>query len=172
MREQKASVLRYKPGTANDGFATESPRMTVGEDFIVRPYAREDRDELRHLWLLAFPDDPPQNAPERMIDAKLKVHDDLLLVAVRGTRVVGAVIAGFDGVRGWIYHLAVLPEHRRLGIATKLMRSAEKALHALGCPKINLQVRLANTEVVAFYETLGYRIEDRVSMGRRLGVNE
>ena len=77
-------------------------------------------------------------------------------------------MAGFDGVRGWIYHLAVLPEHRRRGFATKLVRSAEQGLLALGCPKVNLQVRATNDEVVAFYRGLGYQIEERVSMGRRL----
>ena len=80
----------------------------------------------------------------------------------------GAVIAGFDGVRGWIYHLAVAPAHRRRGIATRLMRGAEAALRARGCSKINLQVRATNESVVAFYRALGYQIEERLSMGRAL----
>ena len=78
------------------------------------------------------------------------------------------VIAGFDGVRGWIYHLAVSPAHRRRGIATRLMRGAEATLRALGCPKINLQVRATNQSVVRFYQTLGYQVEERLSMGRAL----
>jgi ribosomal protein S18 acetylase RimI-like enzyme len=81
---------------------------------------------------------------------------------------VGAVIAGFDGVRGWIYHLAVAPESRRRGIATQLVRAAEAGLRKLGCPKVNIQVRATNGEVVAFYRSLGYVVEERVSMGRRL----
>lgn len=142
--------------------------MPANEEVVIRAYREEDRVDLRKLWLQAFPDDPPSNAPDVMIDNKLKVQSDLLFVGVLRGRVVGAVIAGFDGVRGWIYHLAVLPEHRRYGIATKLMRCAERALYEIGCPKVNLQVRVANHEVVAFYSKLGYRIEDRVSMGRRL----
>lgn len=146
-------------------------KMSENQEVVLRAYRHEDRVELRQLWLLAFPDDPPHNAPDAMIDTKVKVQDDLLVVATRGNRLVGAVMAGFDGVRGWVYHLAVLPEHRRFGIGTKLMRFVERALHDLGCPKINLQVRLANHEVVAFYARLGYCIEDRVSMGRRLPVD-
>jgi len=115
-----------------------------------------------------FPDDPPWNAPEVMIENKLKVQPELLLVGeVEGT-LVGAMIAGFDGVRGWIYHLAIAPEYRRRGFATQLVRAAEDGLRRLGCPKVNLQVRAVNHEVVAFYRSIGYEIEERVSMGRRL----
>ena len=71
-------------------------------------------------------------------------------------------------MRGWIYHLAVAPECRRRGFATQLMRAAEDGLRRLGCSKVNLQVRATNQEVVAFYRSVGYEIEERVSMGRRL----
>jgi ribosomal protein S18 acetylase RimI-like enzyme len=103
-----------------------------------------------------------------MIDDKLRVQADLLLVGeIRGA-VIGAMMAGFDGVRGWLYHLAVLPEYRRQGFASKLVRAAEQSLQELGCTKVNLQVRSTNKDVVAFYQSLGYQIEERVSMGRRI----
>jgi ribosomal protein S18 acetylase RimI-like enzyme len=120
------------------------------------------------LWNVVFPDDPPRSAPDRMIDGALAVRPESVLVAEIDGDVVGAVIAGFDGVRGWIYHLAVAPAHRRRGIATRLMRGAEAALRAHGCSKINLQVRATNQSVVAFYRTLGYQLEERLSMGRAL----
>ena len=103
-----------------------------------------------------------------MIETKLRVQPELLLVGEDGTSIVGAVIAGFDGVRGWIHHLAVAPEFRRRGLATQLVRAAEDGLRRLGCSKINLQVRATNRQVVAFYRSLGYEVEERVSMGRRL----
>jgi ribosomal protein S18 acetylase RimI-like enzyme len=78
------------------------------------------------------------------------------------------MMAGFDGVRGWIYHLTLAPESRRCGVATKLVRAAEAALRDLGCPKVNLQVRASNAGLVAFYQALGFTVEERVSMGRRL----
>jgi ribosomal protein S18 acetylase RimI-like enzyme len=135
---------------------------------LIRPFRADDRDPLRTLWSRVFPDDPPWNAPEVMIDNKLKVQPELLLVGELAGTIVGAVIAGFDGVRGWIYHLAVAPEQRRRGFATALVRAAEQGLRDLGCPKVNLQVRATNQEVVAFYRSLGYQVEERVSMGRRL----
>ena len=138
------------------------------ERLSVRPFQHGEREALQRLWARVFPDDPPWNAPEVMIENRLKVQPELLLVGeVEGT-LVGAVIAGFDGVRGWIYHLAIAPEYRRRGFATQLVRAAEDGLRRLGCPKVNLQVRAVNHEVVAFYRSIGYEIEERVSMGRRL----
>lgn len=146
--------------------------MTSNEPLLaslsVRPYQPADRSKLEALWERVFPDDPPWNAPTLMIDAKLRVQPELLFVGEHDARIVGAVIAGFDGVRGWIYHLAVAPECRRLGFATQLMRAAEVGLRGLGCTKINLQVRATNHEIVRFYRSLGYEVEERVSMGRRL----
>jgi hypothetical protein len=134
----------------------------------IRSFRETDRPQLVELWSAEFPDDPPRNAPERMIDGTRTHHPELLLVAEAGGAIVGAVIAGFDGVRGWIYHLAVAPAHRRRGIATRLMRAAAEGLRAAGCAKVNLQVRATNLGVVAFYRALGYEIEDRISMGRAL----
>jgi ribosomal protein S18 acetylase RimI-like enzyme len=142
-------------------------RIMTGE-ITVRSFCAADRAALTSLWREVFPNDPPRSAPERMIDGALEVRPETLLVAELEDALVGAVIAGFDGVRGWIYHLAVAPAHRRRGVATALMRAAEAALRTLGCAKINLQVRAANTEVVAFYRQLGYEVEERISMGRTL----
>jgi hypothetical protein len=64
--------------------------------------------------------------------------------------------------------LAVAPESRRRGIATQLVRAAESGLRKLGCPKVNIQLRASNGEVVGFYQNLGFTLEERVSMGRRL----
>jgi ribosomal protein S18 acetylase RimI-like enzyme len=134
----------------------------------IRSFGQADRPALEQLWARVFPDDPPRNAPAIMIDNKLKVQPELLLVGTVEDTLVGAVIAGFDGVRGWIYHLAVAPEWRRRGFARQLVRAAETGLRALGCPKVNLQVRTTNSTVVAFYQSVGYEIEERLSMGRPL----
>jgi len=137
-------------------------------NFTVRPFQSLDRPALEQLWSRVFADDPPWNAPAVMIENKLKVQPELLLVGVLDEALVGAVMAGFDGVRGWMYHLAVAPESRRRGIATQLVRAAEAGLRKLGCAKVNIQVRATNSEIVAFYRSLGYVVEERVSMGRRL----
>jgi ribosomal protein S18 acetylase RimI-like enzyme len=153
----------------------------------IRAFRNGDRAAVEALWTRVFPDDPPRNAPALMIENKLEVQPELLLVGevdgvdaaaaaaggagavgAVGARIVGAVMAGYDGVRGWIYHLAVAPEFRRRGYGAQLVRAAEAGLRTLGCAKVNLQVRASNREVIAFYRSVGYEVEERVSMGRRI----
>jgi ribosomal protein S18 acetylase RimI-like enzyme len=134
----------------------------------IRPFAEPDRDGVVALWAEAFPNDPTHNVSEDMIDLKLKVQPELFLVATVDGAVVGAVMAGFDGVRGWLHRLAVRSSARRLGVATRLVRAAEAALAERGCPKVNLQVHASNHDVVAFYEAIGYSVEDNLSLGRKL----
>jgi ribosomal protein S18 acetylase RimI-like enzyme len=67
-----------------------------------------------------------------------------------------------------VRNLAVAQGHRRRGIGRAMMSEAEMRLRRLGCPKVNLQVRSTNTGVIEFYGGLGYQIEDRVSLGKRL----
>jgi ribosomal protein S18 acetylase RimI-like enzyme len=142
--------------------------MTAPAQVFIRSFRESDRASLSRLWTEVFSDDRPRNAPDRMIDGALSIRPETLLIAESDGTLVGALIAGFDGLRGWIYHLAVAPQHRRCGIATRLMRAAEAALRSLGCCKINLQVMETNASVVAFYRSLGYHVEERISMGRSL----
>lgn len=134
----------------------------------VRRYQASDFEGLKALWIDAFPNDPPWNRAENALPVKLAFQPDLLLVAMGGSEVVGSVMAGYDGHRGWLYSVAVRKQNRRGGIGTALVRHAEQALLALGCGKVNLQVRTTNEAVVRFYERLGYAVEDRLSLGRRL----
>ena len=120
------------------------------------------------LWNLVFPDDPPWNSPPEVIRRKLSVQRELFLVCLSDKALVGTVLAGFDGVRGWVHKLAVHPDYQRQGIATRLMAAAEQALTALGCPKLNIQVRASNAGVVDFYRRAGYVVEERISMSKRL----
>ncbi len=119
------------------------------------------------LWEEAFPNDPPWNAASIAIPEKLKQQPDLIIVALDGETVVGSILAGYDGHRGWLYALAVLESYRGNDIGTKLVAEAERRLAALGCQKVNLQVRATNAGVIKFYERLGYFVEERVSMGKR-----
>ena len=140
----------------------------MGAPIEIRPYDSKDHAQVVALWSKVFKDDPPWNEPASMIRRKLTVQPELFLVAVIDGQVVGTVMAGFDGVRGWIHHLAVRDSHRRQGIASSLMRAAEKGLEIAGCPKVNLQVRATNSQVIAFYRSLGYELEERASLGKRL----
>ncbi len=114
----------------------------------------------------------PWNDPARDIERKLAVADELFLVGVVGDRVVATVMAGYDGHRGWVNYLAVDPARQGAGIGRVLMAEVELRLRALGCPKINLQVRMANPVAIAFYERLGFAVDDAISLGKRLEFDE
>ena len=131
------------------------------------------RDQVVQLWRSIFGYDTPHNAPALAIDRKLAIDDGLFFVAVNddavlGTVVVGTVMAGYDGHRGWIYSLAVAPNYRGHGLGSRLLARAEDQLASRGCLKINLQVLPGNGNAQAFYEANGYAVEERISMGKRL----
>jgi ribosomal protein S18 acetylase RimI-like enzyme len=135
----------------------------------VRVYRKDDEEAVVALWNEAFQDAGPWNEPRFVIAKKLAMQANLFFVAVEDRAIVGTAMGGYDGHRGWIYTVAVRSDLRRSGIGTALVRKVEAALATLGCPKLNLQVRATNAAVIAFYERLGYAIEERVSMGKRLG---
>ena len=141
----------------------------MDDSVVLREYRSDDRREVVALWERIFPGGPPRNAPLAVIDEKIRRKDGMFFVAVLEDRIVGTVMAGYDGHRGWVYRLAVSPEHRGEGIAARLMRQAEGALSARGCGKVNLQVRAGNEAVVGFYRSLGYEVEERVSLGKEVG---
>lgn len=133
----------------------------------VRPVAPSDEDAVVGLWsacgLLR-----PWIDPRREIALKARHQPDGFWVAVAGDEVVGTVVAGFDGRRGWLNYLAVDPAWRRRGLGAALVGVAERDLASRGCPKVNLQVRHDNDAVLAFYEHLGYVDDHVVSLGKRL----
>ena len=135
----------------------------------IRPATVADRSSVVSLWETVFPDDPPHNAPRNVFDAKLAVQDDMLFVAVDKDAVVGTTMAGYDGHRGWLHKVAVLPQYRRRGAATALVRHAIRALRSAGCTKVNLQIRATNVAVRGFYESLGFAVEERLNMARHIG---
>jgi ribosomal protein S18 acetylase RimI-like enzyme len=135
---------------------------------IIRPYEDQDEQAVIVLWNAVLPDSAPHNDPATSIRNKLAVERDLFFVADVDGEVAGTVMGGYDGHRGWIYSVAVHPQYRHQGIGGALIRHMEAALIERGCLKVNLQVRASNAEVIAFYETLGFHVEEIISMGKRL----
>ena len=142
------------------------------EKITIRSFTEPDREDVVALWREVFPDNSPWNDPDEDIDRKLKVQKELFVVAIYDNQVVGSAMAGFDGHRGWVYYVAVLPKYQNERIGEVLMKRVERDLIKLGCTKLNLQVRSTNTKVINFYKRLGYDIEDRVSMAKRLNIDE
>jgi ribosomal protein S18 acetylase RimI-like enzyme len=136
--------------------------------YRIRPYRSTDEDELVDLWRLVFPGAPAHNDPGNDIRMKMGIQPELFFVAIAGGKIVGSAMSGFDGHRGWVYYVAVHPDYRRRGIGSALMRQVESSLADFGCPKLNLQIRAGNEQVRLFYEALGYEVEDRLSMGKKL----
>jgi ribosomal protein S18 acetylase RimI-like enzyme len=123
------------------------------------------------LWETVNGNETAHNTPTLAIDKKLEAKDDLFFIAFFEGEVVGTIVAGYDGRRGWLYSVAVHPSYRQKGIGSALVRHAEQALTKRGCMKINLQIMSGNESVVGFYESLGYAVEERVSMGKRILEN-
>ena len=146
----------------------EARREGSRDHLAIRPFRETDEGEVVALWREAFAGDPPWSEPETVIRRKLAVQRELFLVGVLDGRIAAAAVAGYDGFRGWVYHLAVASRERRRGFGKKMMKEVEKKLRALGCPKLNLQVRASNAGVVEFYKRLGYSTENHVSMGKLL----
>jgi ribosomal protein S18 acetylase RimI-like enzyme len=134
---------------------------------LVRAFKEADEARVIELWTFAGLV-RPWNDPKKDIARKLKVQRELFLVAELEGVIVGTVMAGYEGHRGWVNYLAVDIGQRRRGIGTALMRDAERRLRLLGCPKINLQIRRENTGVQAFYAAIGFKEDASVSMGKRL----
>ncbi len=134
---------------------------------IVRPYQPDDEQQVIELWhrcdLVV-----PWNDPKYDIELKLKIQPHLFLVAAIENLIVATVMAGYEGHRGWINYLAVLPDYQRQGIGRLMMTKAEAELKKLGCPKVNLQIRAKNQSVIAFYEKIGFCDDHIIGMGKRL----
>ncbi len=129
------------------------------------------RSQVIHLWEKVFGYETAHNTPSVAIDKKLETKDDLFFVATFEEKVVGTILAGYDGHRGWLYSVAVDHSNRMKGVGTALVRHAEQALAGRGCMKINLQIMSDNESVCGFYKSLGYTPEKRVSMGKRIPEN-
>ena len=133
----------------------------------ISPYALTDSAPVIAIWDACHLT-VPWNDPHKDIARKMAVNPELFLVAEIEGDLVGTVMGGYEGHRGWINYLAVLPTFQQQGIGRALMQSVEAKLLTLGCAKINLQVRSSNTAVIQFYGHLGYHIDDVISLGKRL----
>ena len=133
----------------------------------IRSFALADTDAVISLWQETGLT-RPWNNPHQDINRKLSVQPELFLVAVAGETVVGSVMAGYDGHRGWLYYLASDPARRGEGIGRRLVEAAEERLLAMGCPKVQLMVRPENNVAQGFYDALGYDTFETWATGKRL----
>ena len=138
-------------------------RVGVG----VEPASADDRASVVALWHAAGLT-RPWNDPGADFDLALSNPTSSILVARDKGSVVGSVMVGFDGHRGWVYYLATDPDQLRGGAGRKLMQAAEEWLNQLGCSRVRLMVRTDNLVAKDFYKAIGYENQDVITMGRTL----
>ena len=141
-------------------------------EFAIRPFESADASRVIDIWQECLPSPHPWNEPKSVICSKRHRADGLFFVGELDGHPVATIMAGYDGVRGWIYSLAVTECCRKRGFGRQMLAFAEDALMARGCRKIGLQVRDTNTSVIGFYHRCGYDTEDRASMAKVLPVVE
>ncbi|MDI6022941.1 GNAT family acetyltransferase [Leucobacter sp. UT-8R-CII-1-4] len=143
---------------------------------LIRDFTLADAEQAIALWQQCDLT-RPWNDPLLDIERNLTAQPGLSLVAEAAvgdspehpaTEVVGTVMLGYDGHRGWMYYLASHPKMRGQGIAKALVAEAERRFESLGCPKAQLMVRGTNTQAVGFYQALGYEVNDVLVLGKRL----
>lgn len=110
----------------------------------------------------------PQNDPIEDIKKKLDFQPGLFFVGLLEGKIIGSIMVGYEGHRGWINYLAVIPEYQRHGYGRKLVQKAIEELKKMGCLKVNLQVRRSKTSVIDFYKRLGFKEDDVISLGMRM----
>ena len=137
----------------------------------IRPFCVDDTDVVVALWQ-ASELIRPWNNPHLDILRKLEIQSSLFVVGEQGSDIIATAMFGYDGHRGWVNYLAVLPSQQRRGYARQLMEYGERELLSRGCPKLNLQIRSDNVRATAFYRSLGYAEDEVVSYGKRLLEDE
>jgi ribosomal protein S18 acetylase RimI-like enzyme len=133
----------------------------------IKPYTFEYEQDVIELWEKCGLT-KPWNNPKLDIERKISINPELFLIGLIDGRVIASAMGGYEGHRGWVYYLAVAPEYQREGLGRQIMSALEARLLEKGCPKINLQVLADNSDVVKFFESSGYKTEERISMGKRL----
>ena len=128
----------------------------------IREFRMRDYLKVRRVWEESGLEIRPGDGKEE-VRKKTSRDRDLFLVAEEGGEVVGTAMGAWDGRRGWIYHLGVLPGHQRKGIASGLVREVERRMRAKGVLKVNAVVFDTNAASLKLFESLGYA-QDRRSI--------
>lgn len=129
--------------------------------------SKSDMDSVIALWK-ACELTRPWNDPAADYQMALVTETSDILLARKEDALIASVMVGFDGHRGWVYYLAVAPEHRRDGLGRIMMAEAQKWLKDRAAPKIQLMVRDDNAQAIGFYKALGYETQPVVTIGKRI----
>jgi len=123
--------------------------------FAVAPIADADLAAVIALWQ-ACGLTRPWNDPQADIAMARRGPNSAVLVGRDGDAIVATAMLGHDGHRGWVYYVAVDPDHRGKGHGRAIMNAAEDRLREAGIAKLQLMVRRENIKAGAFYQSIGY----------------
>lgn len=133
----------------------------------IREFDAGDYENVVALWSRAGLL-PGRSDEWKEIEKKRARDPDLFLVGVDEGRIAAAVIGGYDGRRGWVYHLAVEPKRHAQGFGALLLDELESRLRQKGCLKINLLIDPENACVTGFYRRRGYAVDELIFMEKWL----
>lgn len=136
-------------------------------DFDMRDFELRDLEAVVALWQ-SCDLTRPWNDPYKDIHRKLTDNTGAFWVGCIDGEIIATVMIGYDGHRGSVNYLAVVPNYAGQGIGREIMARVEAFLIDLECPKVAFCVRRENDAVLAFYDNLGYSIDDVYALGKRL----
>jgi len=122
--------------------------------------------EVIEIWKICGLLHPPNDSVDE-IKIKISFQPELFLVGEVNSKIIATIMLGFEGRRGWINSLCVLPEYQGMGHGGDLVQYGMEVLRKLGAPKINLLIRPTNTKVKEFYKKLGFETEEAILMSHR-----
>jgi ribosomal protein S18 acetylase RimI-like enzyme len=133
--------------------------MMMTTAYEIRPVTNDDHGPCRDLWLAS---EGLGDVPDAADFARFLARNPGLshLAHAEDGAVAGVVLASFDGIRGYLYRMAVASSWRRRGIAAALVRRCAGALHEQGATRINIHVFAANAAALAFWSALGWTAYD------------
>lgn len=134
---------------------------------IIQPATPSERGDVIALWEDAGLT-RPWNDPGSDFDKAVSNPTSSILVAYIDDVLVGAVMVGYDGHRGWLYYLATNMQNRGADVGRTLIAAAENRLSNHGCKRIRLMVRDDNVSARGFYNAIGYERQDVIVLGRTL----
>ena len=131
------------------------------ENVDVREFTRADGAALRAFWESCGIKIRPGDDDDALASFGSR-NPGLFLLAIDARGIAASALGGWDGRRGWLYHVAVRADQRRHGLGARLVKTIEERLRARGCPKVNLIVWSDNTSAMEFWSSLGYTRADTV----------
>lgn len=136
--------------------------------YDIRPLKDADVPGVVQLWIDCGLTRPWNDPRADIAQARKSGCAEILVATSSDGRVVGSVMLGDDGHRGWFYYLAVAPDLRKSGLGRRIVAAGEDWMRGRGIAKSQLIIRAGNAKVQGFYEALSYGVQDRMLMARWL----